>query len=155
MLNCWTGNENIYGRWKFMDKENDITLHHFVQYALKHYRYGKHTIAFEEFIRDYKSPMLLNKFFYKYNNTGVTNHMRIINIIITYFNVFDEDAAFKMLFIFIKPEYKTFLKTYIEFIVSTKKVFLMKPHTVYDKIDIDPQLKTKIIILHQNLPAFD
>jgi hypothetical protein len=80
------------------------------QYAIKHYK-NIEMCDYNEFIKDYRQVATLNKYFYNYELNRVIKTQRVLNVLISFYNVFyEETEADRLLFFFIKPEYQKYVK---------------------------------------------
>lgn len=80
------------------------------QYAIKHYK-NIDLCDYNEFIKDYRLAISLNKYFYNYELNKNIKGQRVVNVLISFYNVFYEvQEADRLLFFFIKPEYRKYIK---------------------------------------------
>lgn len=102
---------------------DELNASNFELYAAKHYR-NPTCLDIKDFKEDLHRFKYLNRLLRKYENTGVLSERLILNHIIIIFNVFDMDAAVRMLFHRVSsnhwPTLKTFL-LYLNYISDSQK----------------------------------
>lgn len=93
-----------------------------LKYAINHHVYATQLMTYDEFVKDYKLPSILNKYFNKYHTQKIIKKQKISNMLIMFFNVFDEDAAAFLLLTNIRPHYLLYLKTFILFLYRSQRL---------------------------------
>ena len=93
----------------------DLTDKNFLLYAMRHYD-NPQCNGMEEFNEDLAIPIHLKKLLTRYHVNGVLKERLIINHIVSFFNVFDPEAAGKILFFKLEPHHFVYLKTFLIFL---------------------------------------
>jgi len=84
-------------------------------YALLHYD-NPHCKDIKEFFEDIKRIHYINRLLKRYKYENVLKERIVLNHLITFYNVFTEEAATRILFSRISPEYHSALKTFLVYI---------------------------------------
>lgn len=105
-----------------------LTHETLILFAAKHYDLAPSSNT-SEFMKDLDIPILLKKLFGRYVSSGELRERLILNHMITFFNVFDPDAANKILFFRIEEKYYSILKSFL--------VFLNRCPNQLEGVDID------------------
>ena len=123
---------------------NELTNENYLMYALLHYD-NPHCIDIKEYFEDVRKLKYIKRLFNRYKEDGVMKERLILNHIISFYNVFDNDAAARLLFFRVGKEYHSLLKTFL--------VFLNKmPDKINENLySSDIQLDDKIIEILRNL----
>jgi hypothetical protein len=101
-------------------KFKNLTDENFLLYAIKHYDNPQcHSV--EEFYEDLSSIYYLSRLFKKYLKTGEIKAQLASNHIILVYNVFDHEAATRILFWKIDSEYHPILKTFLIYLQKIKE----------------------------------
>ena len=125
-------------------KFDELTDGNYMMYALLHYD-NPHCIDIKEYFEDVRKLKYIKRLFNRYKEDGVMKERLILNHIISFYNVFDNDAAARLLFFRVGKEYHSLLKTFL--------VFLNKmPDKINENLySSDIQLDDKIIEILRNL----
>ena len=83
-------------------------------YAAK--AYEKPNCLQSEFREDFKRIQYLNRLLMRYQNDGELRERLVLNHLIVLYNVFGLQAATRLLFYYIKPQFYTTLKTFLVFL---------------------------------------
>ena len=123
---------------------NELTNENYLMFALLHYD-NPHCIDIKEYFEDVRKLKYIKRLFNRYKEDGVMKERLILNHIISFYNVFDNDAAARLLFFRVGKEYYSLLKTFL--------VFLNKmPEQINDNLySSDIHLDDKIIEILRNL----
>jgi len=123
---------------------NELTNENYLMFALLHYD-NPHCIDIKEYFEDVRKLKYIKRLFNRYKEDNVMKERLILNHIISFYNVFDNDAAARLLFFRVGKEYYSLLKTFL--------VFLNKmPEQINDNLySSDIQLDDKIIKILRNL----
>lgn len=89
----------------------DLNGDNFLLYAVKHYESPHYIMS--EFEGDLKRIKYIKRLFKKYSITGSIKERLILNHLILLYNVFGADAATRILFYKISPEFYPVLKTFL------------------------------------------
>ena len=123
---------------------NELTNENYLMYALLHYD-NPHCIDIKEYFEDVRKLKYIKRLFNRYKEDGVMKERLILNHLISFYNVFSNEAATRLLFFRIGKDHHSLLKTFL--------VFLNKmPEQVNDNLySSDIQLDEKIIEILRNL----
>ena len=123
---------------------NELTNENYLMFALLHYD-NPHCIDIKEYFEDVRKLKYIKRLFNRHKEDGVIKERLILNHIISFYNVFDNEAATRLLFFRVGTEYHSLLKTFL--------VFLNKmPEQVNDNLySSDIHLDDKIIEILRNL----
>ena len=123
---------------------NELTNENYLMFALLHYD-NPHCIDIKEYFEDVRKLKYIKRLFNRYKEDGVIKERLILNHIISFYNVFDNAAATRLLFFRVGTEYHSLLKTFL--------VFLNKmPEQVNDNLySSDIHLDNKIVTILRNL----
>ena len=123
---------------------NELTNENYLMYALLHYD-NPHCIDIKEYFEDVRKLKYIKRLFNRYKEDGVMKERLILNHIISFYNVFDTEAATRLLFFRVGKEYHSLLKTFL--------VFLNKmPDKINENLySSNIQLDEKIIKILRNL----
>ena len=123
---------------------NELTNENYLMFALLHYD-NPHCIDIKEYFEDVRKLKYIKRLFNRYKEDGVMKERLILNHIISFYNVFDNDAAARLLFFRVGKEYHSLLKTFL--------IFLNKmPEQVNENLySSDIHLDEKIIKILRNI----
>ena len=123
---------------------NELTNENYLMFALLHYD-NPHCIDIKEYFEDVRKLKYIKRLFNRYKEDGVMKERLILNHIISFYNVFDNEAATRLLFFRVGKEYHSLLKTFL--------VFLNRmPDKINENLYSDSiQLDDKIIEILRNL----
>ena len=123
---------------------NELTNENYLMFALLHYD-NPHCIDIKEYFEDVRKLKYIKRLFNRYKEDDVLKERLILNHIISFYNVFDNEAATRLLFFRVGKEYHSLLKTFL--------VFLNKmPDKINENLySSDIQLDEKIIELLRDL----
>ena len=94
---------------------NELTNENYLMYALLHYD-NPHCIDIKEYFEDVRKLKYIKRLFNRYKEDGVMKERLILNHIISFYNVFDNEAAARLLFFRVGIEYHSLLKTFLVFL---------------------------------------
>lgn len=123
---------------------NELTNENYLMFALLHYD-NPHCIDIKEYFEDVRKLKYIKRLFNRYKEDGVMKERLILNHLISFYNVFDNDAATRLLFFRVGTEYHSLLKTFL--------IFLNRmPEQVNETLfSSDIQLDEKIIKILRDL----
>ena len=123
---------------------NELTNENYLMFALLHYD-NPHCIDIKEYFEDVRKLKYIKRLFNRYKEDDVLKERLILNHIISFYNVFDNEAASRLLFFRVGKEYHSLLKTFL--------VFLSKmPDKINENLySSDIQLDDKITKILRNL----
>ena len=123
---------------------NELTNENYLMFALLHYD-NPHCVDIKEYFEDVRKLKYIKRLFNRYKEDGVMKERLILNHIISFYNVFEYEAAPRLLFFRVGEEYHSLLKTFL--------VFLNKmPEQINDNLySSDIQLDDKITEILRNL----
>ena len=123
---------------------NELTNENYLMYALLHYD-NPHCIDIKEYFEDVRKLKYIKRLFNRYKEDNVMKERLILNHIISFYNVFDNKAATRLLFFRVGTEYHSLLKTFL--------VYLNRmPEQVNDTLfSSDIQMDEKIIEILRDL----
>ena len=100
---------------------------------------------YKRIFEDVRKLKYIKRLFNRYKEDGVIKERLILNHLISFYNVFDNEAATRLLFFRVGTEYHSLLKTFL--------VFLNKmPNQINDNLySSDIHLDNKIIKILRNL----
>ena len=81
-------------------------------YALLHYD-NPHCIDIKEYFEDVRKLKYIKRLFNRYKEDGVMKERLILNHLISFYNVFENAAATRLLFFRVGTEYHSLLKTFL------------------------------------------
>ena len=104
-----------------------------------------HIVDIKEYFEDVRKLKYIKRLFNRYKEDGVMKERLILNHIISFYNVFEYEAATRLLFFRVGEEYHSLLKTFL--------VFLNKmPEQINDNLySSDIHLDEKIIEILRDL----
>ena len=123
---------------------NELTNENYLMFALLHYD-NPHCIDIKEYFEDVRKLKYIKRLFNRYKEDGVIKERLILNHLISFYNVFDNEAATRLLFFRVGTEYHSLLKTFL--------VFLNRmPEKINENLySYSIQLDDKIIEILRNL----
>ena len=123
---------------------NELTNENYLMFALLHYD-NPHCVDIKEYFEDVRKLKYIKRLFNRYKEDGVMKERLILNHIISFYNVFDNEAATRLLFFRVGTEYHSLLKTFL--------VFLNKmPEQVNDNLySSNISMDEKVIEILRNL----
>lgn len=93
----------------------ELTRDNIKLYAIKHYD-NPYCTGREEFEEDFKIPKYIKKLFNKYTLEGDLKERLVLNHLISFYNIFGQEAATKILFFRIDEYHYPVLKTFLVFL---------------------------------------
>lgn len=94
---------------------NDFDDDAFLTYAMDNYK-NPSCSGKEEFEEDINRIKYIKRLFGRYRSTGELKERLILNHIIVFYNVFEMEAATKMLFYRMEDKFKPLLKTFLVYL---------------------------------------
>ena len=94
---------------------NELTNENYLMYALLHYD-NPHCVDIKEYFEDVRKLKYIKRLFNRYKEDRVMKERLILNHIISFYNVFDNEAATRLLFFRVGNEYHSLLKTFLVFL---------------------------------------
>jgi len=94
---------------------NELTNENYLMFALLHYD-NPHCIDIKEYFEDVRKLKYIKRLFNRYKEDDVLKERLILNHIISFYNVFDNEAATRLLFFRVGEEYHSLLKTFLVFL---------------------------------------
>ena len=115
---------------------SELTGGNYMMFALLHYD-NPHCKDITEFFEDIKRLHYIRRLFKRYHDDNVLKERLIINHLVTFYNVFENKAATRILFYKVEKEYHPVLKTFL--------VFLNRiPIEKYVEIGLDESIIAKL-----------
>ena len=94
---------------------NELTSENYLMFALLHYDNAQ-CIDIKEYFEDVRKLKYIKRLFNRYKEDGVMKERLILNHLISFYNVFDNEAAARLLFFRVGKEYHSLLKTFLVFL---------------------------------------
>ena len=94
---------------------SELTPGNYMMFALLHYD-NPHCKDIKEFFEDIKRLHYIRRLFKRYNEDKVLKERLIINHLVTFYNVFDNKAATRILFYKVEKEFHPILKTFLVYL---------------------------------------
>ena len=94
---------------------NELTNGNYMMYALLHYD-NPHCKDIKEFFEDIKRIHYIRRLLKRYYIEDVLKERLILNHLISFYNVFENAAATRLLFFRVGVEYHSLLKTFLVFL---------------------------------------
>jgi len=94
---------------------NELTNENYLMFALLHYD-NPHCVDIKEYFEDVRKLKYIKRLFNRYREDGVIKERLILNHLISFYNVFDNEAATRLLFFRVGTEYHSLLKTFLVFL---------------------------------------
>ena len=115
---------------------SELTNGNYMMFALLHYD-NPHCKDITEFFEDIKRLHYIRRLFKRYHDDNVLKERLIINHLVTFYNVFENKAATRILFYKVEEQYHPVLKTFL--------VFLNRiPIEQYVEIGLDESIIAKL-----------
>lgn len=131
----------IENKFEILDKENIL------KYALNHYT-NPHCTGMEEFIDDYKTLKYLKRLFNRYSEGNGLKERLIFNHLILFYNVFDNEAATRILFYKTDEKHYAVLKAFLEYINKLPNIVCGIPEDLLIKdIPIDIYIMKQLEVI--------
>ena len=94
---------------------NELTNENYLMFALLHYD-NPHCVDIKEYFEDVRKLKYIKRLFNRYREDGVIKERLILNHLISFYNVFENEAATRLLFFRVGTEYHSLLKTFLVFL---------------------------------------
>ena len=94
---------------------NELTNENYLMYALLHYD-NPQCVDIKEYFEDVRKLKYIKRLFNRYKEDGVMKERLILNHLISFYNVFENEAATRLLFFRVGTEYYSLLKTFLVFL---------------------------------------
>ena len=94
---------------------NELTNEIYLMYALLHYD-NPHCVDIKEYFEDVRKLKYIKRLFNRYKEDGVIKERLILNHLISFYNVFENAAATRLLFFRVGKEYYPLLKTFLVYL---------------------------------------
>ena len=94
---------------------SELTNGNYMMFALLHYD-NPHCKDITEFFEDIKRLHYIRRLFKRYHDDSVLKERLIINHLVTFYNVFENKAATRILFYKVEKQYHPVLKTFLVFL---------------------------------------
>ena len=94
---------------------NELTNENYLMFALLHYD-NPHCVDIKEYFEDVRKLKYIKRLFNRYKEDGVIKERLILNHLISFYNVFENDAATRLLFFRVGQEYYSLLKTFLVYL---------------------------------------
>ena len=94
---------------------NELTNENYLMYALLHYE-NPQCIDIKEYFEDVRKLKYIKRLFNRYKDDGVMKERLILNHLISFYNVFENESATRLLFFRVGKEYHSLLKTFLVFL---------------------------------------
>jgi hypothetical protein len=94
---------------------NELTNENYLMYALLHYD-NPHCIDIKEYFEDVRKLKYIKRLFNRFKEDDVLKERLILNHIISFYNVFEYEAATRLLFFRVGEQYHSLLKTFLVFL---------------------------------------
>jgi hypothetical protein len=91
---------------------NELTNENYLMYALLHYD-NPHCIDIKEYFEDVRKLKYIKRLFNRYREDDVLKERLILNHLISFYNVFENESATRLLFFRVGTEYHSLLKTFL------------------------------------------
>jgi hypothetical protein len=114
----------------------ELTNGNYMMFALLHYD-NPYCKDIQEFFEDIKRLHYIRRLFKRYSDDKVLKERLIINHLVTFYNVFESNAATRILFYKVEEEYHPTLKT---FLVYLNRI----PLEQYTEISLDETIIEKL-----------
>ena len=94
---------------------NELTNENYLMYALLHYE-NPQCIDIKEYFEDVRKLKYIKRLFNRYKDDGVMKERLILNHLISFYNVFENKAATRLLFFRVGEQYHSLLKTFLVYL---------------------------------------
>jgi hypothetical protein len=91
---------------------SELTNENYLMYALLHYD-NPHCVDIKEYFEDVRKLKYIKRLFNRYREDNVLKERLILNHLISFYNVFENKAATRLLFFRVGTEYHSLLKTFL------------------------------------------
>jgi hypothetical protein len=91
---------------------NELTNENYLMYALLHYD-NPHCVDIKEYFEDVRKLKYIKRLFNRYKEDNVLKERLILNHLISFYNVFENKAATRLLFFRVGEQYHSLLKTFL------------------------------------------
>jgi hypothetical protein len=91
---------------------SELTNENYLMYALLHYD-NPHCIDIKEYFEDVRKLKYIKRLFNRYREDDVLKERLILNHLISFYNVFENESATRLLFFRVGTEYHSLLKTFL------------------------------------------
>ena len=116
---------------------NELTNENYLMFALLHYD-NPHCVDIKEYFEDVRKLKYIKRLFNRYREDGVMKERLILNHIISFYNVFENEAATRLLFFRVGKEYHSVLKTFLVFLNRMPKQ--VNENLYSDSIQLDDKI---------------
>jgi len=94
---------------------SELTNENYLMYALLHYD-NPHCVDIKEYFEDVRKLKYIKRLFNRYREEGIIKERLILNHLISFYNVFENAAATRLLFFRVGREYYPLLKTFLVYL---------------------------------------
>ena len=94
---------------------NELTNENYLMFALLHYD-NPHCSDIKEYFEDVRKLKYIKRLFNRYKEDNVMKERLILNHLISFYNVFENKAATRLLFFRVGEQYHSLLKTFLVFL---------------------------------------
>ena len=94
---------------------SELTNENYLMFALLHYD-NPHCVDIKEYFEDVRKLKYIKRLFNRYKEDGVIKERLILNHLISFYNVFENKAATRLLFFRVGEQYHSLLKTFLVFL---------------------------------------
>jgi hypothetical protein len=91
---------------------NELTNENYLMYALLHYD-NPQCVDIKEYFEDVRKLKYIKRLFNRYREDGIIKERLILNHLISFYNVFENKAATRLLFFRVGEQYHSLLKTFL------------------------------------------
>ena len=116
---------------------NELTNENYLMFALLHYD-NPHCVDIKEYFEDVRKLKYIKRLFNRYKEDGVMKERLILNHLISFYNVFENEAATRLLFFRVGKEYHSVLKTFLVFLNRMPKQ--VNENLYSDSIQLDDKI---------------
>ena len=116
---------------------NELTNENYLMFALLHYD-NPHCIDIKEYFEDVRKLKYIKRLFNRYKEDGVMKERLILNHLISFYNVFENEAATRLLFFRVGTEYHSLLKTFLVYLNRMPEQ--INEHLFSSDIEMDEQI---------------
>ena len=94
---------------------SELTNENYLMFALLHYD-NPHCVDIKEYFEDVRKLKYIKRLFNRYREEGIIKERLILNHLISFYNVFENAAATRLLFFRVGKEYYPLLKTFLVYL---------------------------------------
>ena len=94
---------------------SELTNENYLMFALLHYD-NPHCSDIKEYFEDVRKLKYIKRLFNRYKEDNVMKERLILNHLISFYNVFENKAATRLLFFRVGEQYHSLLKTFLVFL---------------------------------------